>query len=509
MLVKNFVTTSFASCAEDKAPARWLLPLCVGAGAYLLYFFMGDVLLRDSDSFWQIKVGQWIIDHHAMPYTDIYSWTHAGDSWISNAWLSQVLYAVFYAQWGWAGPVVLASLAAAVGIAILVFLLDEYFEPAHAVLVAMFVFVLSFSHMLARPHVLTFPVMVTWVGAMMWAAERRTSPSFLLLPLMSFWASLHGGFVLGLVLIAPIALEAVWGAAPEQRLALAARWALFAFAALIASCCTPYGWNTLLAATRILDLGQLLAVISEWQPADFGSPSPFKVAILGLIVLAFYRGIVLSIPRILLLLLLVYMALTHVRSIEAFAYLSPLVLAKPFATRQGTKDRINVWAGELWSLPYVSGLTVALVAGCLVASTLSYVNRHDFIFIKTQTPAAALDEIERHGAKRIFNAYGFGGYMIARNIPPFIDGRAELYGEKFVMSYLHATEGRKPDDLLRMLDEHRIEATLLVPDSPAARLLDLTPGWKKLYADDIAVIHVRAAATAETPKAPLTPPEHS
>jgi hypothetical protein len=503
MQVKNFISISVASRADDKAPARWLLPLCVGAGAYLLYFFMGEILLRDSDSFWQIKVGQWIIDHHAMPYTDIYSWTHAGDSWISNAWLSQVLYAAFYAQWGWAGPVVLASLAAAMAIAILVFLLDEYFEPAHAVLVAMFAFVLSFSHMLARPHVLTFPVMVAWVGAMMWAAERRTSPSFLLLPLMTLWASLHGGFVLGLVLIAPIALEAVWDAAPEQRLALAVRWALFAFAALIASCCTPYGWNTFLAATRILDLGQLLSVIAEWRPADFSSPSPFKAAMLGLIALAFYRGIVLSIPRILLLLLLVYMALTHTRSIEAFAYLSPLVLAKPFATRRETTDRVNLWAGEFWSLPYVPGLTMVIVVGCLAGSTLSYVNRHDFVFTKTQTPAAALDVLERRGAKRIFNAYDFGGYMIAKDVPPFIDGRAELYGEKFVMSYLHAMEGRKPGDLLRMLDEHRIEATLVAPDSPPARLLDLAQGWKKLYADDVAVIHVRSAATAETPTAPL------
>lgn len=509
MQVRKLTSISLPSRVDGNISMRWLLPLLVGAGAYLLCFFMGDILLQDSDSFWQIKVGQWIIGHRAVPYSDIYSLLHAGESWISNAWLSQVLFATVYTQFGWAGPVALTALAVGIAIAIFVFLLDEHFEPAHSVLLAMLVFVLSFQHLLARPHVLALPVMVAWVGALISAADRRTCPSFFLLPLMSLWASLHGGFVLGLALIGPIALDAVWGAAPEQRIALAARWALFAAAALVASCCTPYGWNTLLAATRILDLGQLLSVISEWMPQNFSSLSPFELSLLGLIAIGFYRGIVLPVPRILLLLLLIYMALTHVRSIEAFAFLTPLVLAKPFETLQPSGDRIKAWASDFWSLPYVSGLTMLIIAGCVSASTLSYAAHHEFVFTKRQTPAAALDVLERRGARRIFNSYAFGGYMISRDIPPFIDGRAELYGEKFVMTYFNAVEGRRVDDLLGMLDEYHIEATLLPPDSPVVRILDHAQGWRTLYADDVAVVHVRTTPAAVTPPAPLLAPGRS
>jgi hypothetical protein len=505
MQARKLTSISLPSRVDSKSSTRWLLPLFVGAGAYLLCLFMGDILLQDSDSFWQVKVGQWIIDHLAVPYTDIYSLLHAGESWMSNAWLSQMLYAVVYDQWGWAGPVVLASLAVGIAIAVLVFMLDEHFEPAHSVLIAMLAFVLSFNHLLARPHVLALPVMVAWVGAMMSAADRRTCPSIFLLPLMTLWASLHGGFVLGLAMIGPIALEAVWGAAPEQRIALFARWFMFGCAALVACCCTPYGWHTLLAASRILELGQLLSVISEWMPQNFSSLSPFELSLLGLLALGFYRGIVLSIPRILLLVLLVYMALTHVRSIEAFAFLTPLVLAKPFGTGQASHDRVKTWAGEFWSLPYVSGLTMVIILGCVSASTLSYANHHEFVFTKRQTPAAALDALERHGARRIFNAYAFGGYMISRDIPPFIDGRAELYGEKFVMTYFNAVEGRKVDDLFKMLDEYHIEATLLVADSPAALILDHAQGWQRLYADDGAVAHIRTTPAAGTPTKQLAP----
>ncbi|MBV8926794.1 MAG: hypothetical protein JOZ74_15610 [Bradyrhizobium sp.] len=485
----------------ENIAARWLLPFCVGVGAYLICFFNGDGLLQDSDSFWQIKVGQWIIAHRAVPYSDIYSLLHQGESWISNAWLSQVLYAVSYAQFGWAGPVVLASFAIGTTFAILVFLLDKHCEPAHSVLLAMLAFVLCFNHLLARPHVLALPVMAAWIGALMSAADRRTSPSFFWLPLMTLWASLHGGFALGLALIAPVALEAVWTAAPEQRVALAARWALFALGALIACCCTPYGWNTLIAASRILALGQLLSVIAEWMPQNFSSINPFEASLLGLLALGYYSGIVLSIPRILLLLLLVFMALTHIRNIEAYALVTPLVLAQPFATRKQATDSVKRWAGEFCSLPFISGLTRAVIAGCVSASTLTYADHHEFVFAKRQTPVAALDLLEKRGTKRIFNSYAFGGYMIARDMPPFIDGRAELYGEKLVMTYFNAVEGRRMDNLLTMLDEYDMEATLLAADSPAGLLMDHAPGWTRLYADDTAVIHVRSG-----PSSPPMPP---
>ncbi len=95
---------------------------------------------------------------------------------------------------------------------------------------------------------------------------------------MVLWANLHGGFVLGLALIAPVALVAVWDAAPDRRVSLILRWGFFAVCALAASCCTPYGWNALLGAARILDLGQLLSIISEWQPADFSSFGFFEAS---------------------------------------------------------------------------------------------------------------------------------------------------------------------------------------------------------------------------------------
>jgi hypothetical protein len=470
-----------------------LLPLCVGAGAYLLLFFIGDRLLQDSDTYWHIEIGQWILDHAAVPYSDFYSFTRSGSPWMSNAWLSQVLYATAFAHAGWAGPVALAALATAAALMIFLKQIECCFEPVHRILLALLALVLSAPHLLARPHVLALPLMVAWAGGLIRAVDQRSPPPWLLLPLMAVWANLHGGFLLGLALIAPIALEALWQSVEGQRVAALKQWSLFAIAALLASCCTPYLHNTLIAAATIMNLGQVLTVVSEWRPADFSSFGPFEAALLGLVGLALHRGVVLSLPRIALLLLLTHMALSHMRCLEAFAFLVPLAMARPFRDRAAPAtpaDAIDTRASSL-----VSVLGVLAVIGGTLASTMIYAAHHDFAFVRTQAPAAALDLLRRCQARRIFNDYQFGGFLIANHVPAFIDGRAELYGEKFAMNYIKTVEGRSLDQLTGLLDEFQVDATLLTPDRPAAQLLDHMPGWTRLYADDIAVIHVRTDKT--------------
>ena len=73
---------------------------------------------------------------------------------------------------------------------------------------------------------------------------------------------------------------------------------------------------------------------------------------------------------------------------------------------------------------------------------------------------------------RVFNDYDFGGYLIANGVAPFIDGRTELCGEKFFVDHNAASGSMEPENLFRLLEEYRIEATLMRTQSAATRLLD-------------------------------------
>jgi hypothetical protein len=304
----------------------------MGIWVYAVVLINGSLLLGDSDTYWQIATGKWILDHGALPHVDIYSFTKPGEPWISTSWLAQVLFAISYQLAGWAGPIILGAMSFAATLALLTAILSRRIRPAYAVMVAFAVLFLSMGHVLARPHVLAAPVMLAWVSGLVSASDRREAPSFWLLPLITLWANLHGGFVLGIALVAPFAFDALWNANRSQWVPLALRWMAFGAVALAAACVTPYGWESILASRKILELGELLKTIFEWMPVNFSAFSAFEGWILLSIAGALYCGVRLSPPRIILVLGLLHMALCHVRNIEVFTLLMPLVVLTPLAS---------------------------------------------------------------------------------------------------------------------------------------------------------------------------------
>jgi hypothetical protein len=479
--------------AEEASPLRGLMPLWVGVFVYALFLLGGNRLLIDPDTLWQVTLGQWILDHRAVPETDVFSFTMRGQPWISTQWLAQVLYAKAFAVAGWSGPVVLAAAALAATFALLTKFLGRQLSESHALVFVAAALALIVPHALARPHVLALPLMVLWVGSLVAAADRHGVPSFWSLVWMALWANLHGGFVFGLVLIVPIALDAVVNADAALRKSLALRWAAFAALALIAGCCTPYGWNSLLAAQKILALGSALPLIREWQPADFGTIRPFEICLLAGIGLALFRGVKLPPLRIALLLGLLHMALAQGRAAEILALLAPIILAAPLARQIGGADVANSDA----AMP-ARGVLFTAIAVALVTGTLAFASMHRFTPYTGNSPVAAVAALKKLNLSRVLNDYDFGGYLIANGVAPFIDGRTELYGEKFFVDHDAASGLSKPENLFRLLEEYKIEATLMRTQSAANKLLDHIDGWHKLYADDIATIHVRTPDAVHT-----------
>jgi len=488
------MTLSVTHAVDNDRALPAPLALWVGVLVYELLVVAGNGLLNDPDTMWQITIGQWILDHRAVPETDIYSFTMKGQPWISTQWLAQVMYAEVHAIAGWSGPVVLAAAAIALTFALLARHVSRHLSESATLVFVAAALALTMPHLLARPHVLAMPVMVLWIGGLIDAADRREAPSFALLPLIALWANLHGGFVFGLFLVGPIALDALVSAEPQARPRLALRWSAFGCAALVASCVTPYGWNALLASRKILSLGSALPLISEWRPADFNGIGIFELTLLAGIGLALYRGVRLPPMRIALLLGLLHMALSQSRAAEILALVAPLVLAAPLAREIGGE------AANARPKPPLRGVLVAAVMIVLAAGTVAYASVHRYAPNTRGTPVAAVAELKKLNLARVFNDYDFGGYLIASGVAPFIDGRTELYGEKFFVDHNNASGLMEPENLFRLLDDYKIEATLMRTQSAATKLLDHIDGWQKIYSDDIATIHLRKADAVHTRK---------
>ncbi len=106
-----------------------------------------------------------------------------------------------------------------------------------------------------------------------------------------------------------------------------------------------------------------------------------------------------------------------------------------------------------------------------MAGTFVYASVHRFEPHMRGSPVAAVIALKKLNLTRVFNDYDFGGYLIANGVAPFIDGRTELYGEKFFVDHNAASGLMEPENLFRLLDQYKIEATLMRTQSAATKLL--------------------------------------
>jgi hypothetical protein len=100
----------------------------------------------------------------------------------------------------------------------------------------------------------------------------------------------------------------------------------------------------------------------------------------------------------------------------------------------------------------------------------------------------------------VLNEYAIGGPLILAGIRPFIDGRADMYGDAFFSDYLKIIDGDMPL-FNRVVRKYGIRWTILQADNRLIPLLDASPEWRRLYSDSVGVIHVRRTEGAKSPPA--------
>lgn len=462
-----------------RADPAWM----IGAAAALLLLAVAlfdPRLLNDGDTYWHIAAGDWMLRHGAVPHTDPFSFTRAGAPWHAHEWLAELAMAMAFRLDGWSGVVILYGVALGGAALLLTGELRRALPGASLVLTLALAFACIAPNLLARPHVLVLPILIAWTAMLLRAREAGRAPPLWMAMLMLLWANLHGSFVLGFLLSGAFALEALIA---SPRWPVLRAWVLFGAVSLCAAAITPDGVAGLLFPFQLAGLSSL-AGIGEWQPSDFSKLGPFEIALAVTLFVGLSRGVKVAPVRLLLLIAQLHMALQHNRHVMVLAVVAAMVLAAPFATALGQAPQEQRPAGAAaWSLCAALALVLMVVRAALP------VVRAD----GPVTPAAALDHVSaRLRAQPVFNAYGFGGYLIFRGVRPYVDSRADLYGDAFLARYsqIMAADPAAFDQMLR--DAH-IAWTILPPDAPLVRVLDARAGWTRLYADQFAVVHARTS----------------
>jgi hypothetical protein len=455
-------------------------PVAILTGCLVFVLVLAlPAILNDGDTLWQIRAGGWILDHHAIPRVDPFGYTAGDRAWSPHEWGAETLLAVAWRAAGMAGVMALTAAAAGVAAGLLLHYLRRWLPDRYALLALTVALANAAPSLLARPHVLAWPCLVLWTIGLLRARACRVAPPWSLLPVMLVWVNLHGSFMLGLLLPAGFLLEALLDPSARHRRPLAG-WGGFLAAAWAVACLNPDGVTGVWFPIRLLGMHSL-GWIGEWAPPDLSRPGPLVLTLLGLVALALSGRMRLGPVRVLMVLALVFGALTHARNGQLLGMVGVLLVTEPVATGFGLgPSRTARAAGwdRVAALLMLAALAVRLVAPLPSART-----GEAFAALLDRVPAAVR-------GTPVLNAYELGGALIFQGVRPFIDSRADLYGDAALDRYRRLSEG-DPATLRAAVTGYGIRWTIFPIGSPVVAWLDRQPGWRRAVVQQGLVVHVR------------------
>jgi len=429
----------------------------------------------DPDVFWHLKVGEWIVSNNAIPRYDIYSWSVYGEPWTAHQWLWEVILYTVHEYFGllgmWALAFVMgvtsgafiraglkasgvsenvATLAGGLGILLLI----GWFKPWPQV--GMYALFSAYLYLSLRNKWGPIEAIYTALLGLVWANIHSTA---VMLPLLLF---------------AEICYKLLF-----KRNDLAdMRWRLAAVASAgIATLLNPHGLGLwAYAFGQGLSTSIYREIIQSWMPYHFGFNSLSFIFFIGMIILfiAVRQGKEKDLEFL------------RAAGFWAFALMSriysPLAILSTAALAGKIKFELSSRFIKILAFIYLlAGLINLPLNG--VPSDLEQVAKEN------NYPVAAVEYIKNEGLEKIYNDHGWGGYLLWKEIPVYIDGRNDVYAD-IIEEFININQLEQP--VGKTIKETGAKTVLTRINGRLDVSLRESEWWEEVYREDIAVIYVKA-----------------
>ena len=477
----------------------------------------------DSDLWGHICAGEYVLRHGHFLMRDPFSYSAAGRPWLDHERLSEIVLAWAYVGGGVVGLKLLKFLCTT---AVMVLISLTQAETGASMTIQMCVLTATAVGLgptiQFRPQIFTFVLLASLFLILVRHNYGRVTRLWIIIPLMALWANLHGGYFVGLLVIA------LYGAVATLRdMWTGAGWRLngfkFAgllFASALATMLTPFGFNNWRAVIRTMGNPLTHHLVEEWKP--FASVMLESVesrpisAVLYLLIVALMLALALTLalapsggdaPIAAVAGVFLLSALFAVRNVELFMIASAaplsrhaeLIAARYRRVDQTAEDPTHIRGWMIKQAIFtVVAAAVAIRTGLLSPRLVAAIPYPD-------GAVSFMEHRELNG--NLLNDFNWGEYLYFHLAPRshvFIDGRYDLvYPDSVIEQYVQFILAGPQAN--RLLDSHQHDFVLIKPDGPAYHLMMKRTDWKLIYRDQISVLFARAgSAAARIPDVPIT-----
>ena len=460
--------------------------------AVIFYYSVRGI--DEPDIWWHLRDARSLLHNHVFLRMDTYTFTVAGSPWINFEWLSEVPY---YLAYQFAG---LRGMLAVYFVVLSLIYIAVYYRTSRAgadckdaAIATLGAICLGGVSM--APRMLLFGWLCLMGVLLVLDYFKQTGGGLWLLPpIFLLWINLHGSWVFGFVILGATIIaglvEGQWGRVVAQRWSNSQIKKLLLFSGLsfAALFVNPIGYKLVLYPFDLLFRQQnVMQFIEEWQPVDFGGTNGKLAMALIIAVLAatLFSRRRWQLDETLLTLFALWTALSHAR----FMFFAGLILAPLLGPSLKLFPPYERELDKPW-------LNAAIIATMVAAMVHFYPSEAQLTQkVDEGYPRGALEFMQQHHLNgRIFNRYGWGGYMewFAPELKPGIDGRADIFVYKGVfMDFLDAMALKEPFEIL---DKYQIDYVLVQPKQPMTYMLEHSPSWHVIYEDKVAVLLERRPA---------------
>ncbi len=455
--------------------------------------------VTDPDLGWHLRTGEWIMQHHQLPHTDLFSATGMGKPWVAYSWSFGVLMYELARNWDLLG-IVAFVVGIWIAITMLLFFLvrsltKDFWTSAVLTFLGSIV-----MRLLAGPRPGTFTIIFFLLTLALLLRAQKTGNPHLLLPLpviLWVWANIHLQFVYGLFLIGVFCIEPwvnrLFSFRAEDP-GVRARWLWTTLGTSTAlTFANPYGSGPYWVILDFVRQPLLYFYTFELRAMAFDEKVHFLVLILCLVG-AFALGRQRPI-RPLWLLLLIWAAVLGFHAQRDLWVITAISLAILAAGR----SQVNV--PSLPPNPRVWLAATACILLVLIWVFKAGANNKQLISrMASNMPVGAVAYIHEHHLQGpIFNDFDWGGFLIYAlpDMPVAIDGRTNVHNQDEIMRSLRTWNlwpAWDNDPLLA-------KANLVVgrPDRALTIALRYDSPFRPVFDDGVAVLYQRVKPVEAQP----------